>query len=185
MFQLEGIDGRPALRVRYANGSLRLVDLENGSLINGIPPGQAAAVARPYFEPGFPTRPPELAQTIAYDEWTVQGAHHADRPLYRFALHDGQSTEIYVSSRDGSAIQMTTAPSAVLELARLRASLDIFPLPEIASGRLDANSGMDVDTGLLSGHHRHRSRHRSDPARRQRTRGSLIGVSTIGITYWA
>jgi uncharacterized iron-regulated membrane protein len=109
MFQLEDIEGRATLRVRYADGYLRMVDLESGAPNDGIAPGQAAAVAARYVEPGLATRAPRLADTIGYDQWTVQGAHRPDRPLYRFELHDSRSTEVYVSSRDGHAVQMTTA----------------------------------------------------------------------------
>jgi uncharacterized iron-regulated membrane protein len=109
MFELEDIGGRAMLRVRYADGSLRLVDLERGAPLSRVFPDRAATVAARYVEPGLATPVPRLADTLGYDQWTVQGAHHPDYPLYRFELHDSRSTEVYVSSRDGRAVQMTTA----------------------------------------------------------------------------
>lgn len=109
-FQLEAIDGVPTLRVRYTNNTSRLVDLETGSAANGVPPIHATAVAAGYLDSGQQVRVAQPAGTLDYDQWTVQGAHGSDRPLYRFRLNDSSFTEVYVSSRDGRAVQMTTAP---------------------------------------------------------------------------
>jgi hypothetical protein len=107
-FQLEEIDGHPALRVRLANGAVRLWDLRQGKLINEVSEIRAAAVASGYWETGALGAKPTLLDTITYDQWTVQGASQPNRPLFRFALNDDASTEVYVSSRDGSAVQITT-----------------------------------------------------------------------------
>ena len=46
--------------------------------------------------------------SIHNDQWTVYGAYNPDRPLYKFASGDEAGTQWYVSSRDGSIVQITT-----------------------------------------------------------------------------
>lgn len=43
------------------------------------------------------------------DQWTVLSNYNVYRPLYLFALDDGQGTELYVSSRTGEIVQKTTS----------------------------------------------------------------------------
>jgi hypothetical protein len=51
---------------------------------------------------------PNGAERIDYDQWTVAGDFDSDRPLFRHALNDGAGTEIYISSRSGKIVLMTT-----------------------------------------------------------------------------
>jgi hypothetical protein len=106
-FQLEALDGQPTLRIRFANGSSELLDLGQGNVLDEVGAIRTATVAARYGALGSAT-PPRLIETLAFDQWTVQGARQPNRPLHRFSLQDAQGTEIYVSSRDGSAVQITT-----------------------------------------------------------------------------
>jgi hypothetical protein len=51
---------------------------------------------------------PNSAQLIDYDQWTVAGDFDNDRPLFRHALNDRAGSEIYVSSRSGKVVLVTT-----------------------------------------------------------------------------
>ena len=49
-----------------------------------------------------------VAALAHYDQWTVPNGLDPHRPLYRIALHDGQGTELYVSSTTGEVVRDTT-----------------------------------------------------------------------------
>ena len=101
---IEMLDGRPAL---FSDEQTRPLDLSTGTWVEGISADQAAAVAKSYEPTDAPE--PHLLGLIDRDQWTVSGDFNAARPLYHFRLGDAAGTELYVSSRSGRAVQMTTA----------------------------------------------------------------------------
>jgi hypothetical protein len=103
-FQLEMLAGRPVLRRAHAES--KLIDLDTGMPVEGVSASQAAAIAGAF---GTGTATPMLLGLIDHDQWTVAGDFDAQRPLYHIALRDEARTEVYVSSRTGRAVQMTTA----------------------------------------------------------------------------
>jgi hypothetical protein len=102
---IEMLGGRPVL---FSGEESRPIDLSTGSLIEGISADQAAAVARSYA-PSHSPAVPRLLGLIDRDQWTVSGEFNSARPLYHFGWADEAGTELYVSSRSGRAVQMTTA----------------------------------------------------------------------------
>jgi uncharacterized iron-regulated membrane protein len=106
--QVEMLATHPVLRVRTVAGFEHLIDLQTGTRILEVSPALAANVAGMFAEhaPVYTDLP---ANSIDHDQWTVQGAHGSDRPLYRFRLGDSSGTELYVSSRSGKSVQITTA----------------------------------------------------------------------------
>jgi hypothetical protein len=50
----------------------------------------------------------EVEGPIPYDQWTVSGKFDRYRPLYRVALNDGRSAELYVSVMTGEVVLATT-----------------------------------------------------------------------------
>jgi uncharacterized iron-regulated membrane protein len=105
---IEMLGARPVLYRRGAGSSSQLTDLTSGAPIGSITAAQAATVADSYVDPPH-TSTPRLLGLIDYDQWTVAGDFNADRPLYHFGLGDGPRTELYVSSRTGHVVQLTTA----------------------------------------------------------------------------
>lgn len=101
---IEMLDGRPVL---FSRADSRPVDLSTGALIEGISADQAAAVAKGFAVSAAPGAP-QLLGLIDRDQWTVSGDFNSERPLYHFGLADAAGTELYVSSRSGRAVQMTT-----------------------------------------------------------------------------
>jgi uncharacterized iron-regulated membrane protein len=57
---------------------------------------------------GLDTSRATVAELAHYDQWTVPNGLDPHRPLYRIAIHDGQDTEIYVSSTTGEVVRDTT-----------------------------------------------------------------------------
>ncbi len=104
---IEMLAGRPVLYRREAGSTFQLTDLTTGAPIASISAAQAARVADAYVDPPH-TATPRLLGLIDYDQWTVAGDFNADRPLYHFGLADGPRTELYVSSRTGRVLQLTT-----------------------------------------------------------------------------
>jgi hypothetical protein len=102
---IEMLGGRPVL---FSGADSPPIDLSTGSLIEGISADQAADVAKSFAANDSPA-PPRLLGLIDRDQWTVSGEFNAARPLYHFGLADEAGTELYVSSRSGRAVQMTTA----------------------------------------------------------------------------
>jgi hypothetical protein len=101
---IEMLDGEPVL---FSGEDSRPVDLSTGSLIERISADQAAEVAQSYAA-SAPAAPPLLG-LIDRDQWTVSGDFNSARPLYHFSLGDAARSELYVASRSGRAVQMTTA----------------------------------------------------------------------------
>jgi uncharacterized iron-regulated membrane protein len=106
--RIEMLGATPVLYRRAAGSSFQLTDLTTGAPISAISAAQAAAVADSYVDQPR-TSTPRLVGLIDYDQWTVTGSFNADRPLYHFGLGDGPGTELYVSSRTGQVVQLTTA----------------------------------------------------------------------------
>jgi uncharacterized iron-regulated membrane protein len=102
---IEMLEGRPVL---FSGDDTRPIDLSTGSRVEGISAEQAADVAKRFAAGDSPAAPRLLGLTDR-DQWTVSGEFNSERPLYRFGLADGAGTELYVSSRSGRAVQMTTA----------------------------------------------------------------------------
>jgi uncharacterized iron-regulated membrane protein len=102
---IEMLDGRPVL---FSGDEARPIDLSTGTWVEGISAEQAAQVAKSYAAGDSPP-PARLLGLIDRDQWTVSGDFNSARPLYHFRLADAAGTEVYVSSRNGRAVQMTTA----------------------------------------------------------------------------
>jgi hypothetical protein len=102
---IEMLGGRPVL---FSGEESRPIDLSTGSLVEGISADQAAEVAKSFAASHSPTAP-RLLGLVDRDQWTVSGEFNSARPLYHFGLADEAGTELYVSSRSGRAVQMTTA----------------------------------------------------------------------------
>jgi hypothetical protein len=100
---IEMLDGRLVL---FSGEESRPLDLSTGTRA-GISADQAAEVAKSYAASDSPA--PRLLGLIDRDQWTVSGDFDSARPLYRFGLGDEAGTVLYVSSRSGRAVQMTTA----------------------------------------------------------------------------
>jgi uncharacterized iron-regulated membrane protein len=93
-FQVEMLGSRAVLRI-----GTQLIDLATGASITPTSRDVAARWGAA----------PQLLERIAYDQWTVQGGHGPDRPLFHYALNDARGTELYVSAITGKAVQQTTA----------------------------------------------------------------------------
>jgi hypothetical protein len=102
---IEMLDGRPVL---FSGEESRPIDLSTGTWVEGLSADQAAEVAKRYAT-GESPQPVHFLGLIDRDQWTVSGDFNSARPLYHFRLADEAGTELYVSSRSGRAVQMTTA----------------------------------------------------------------------------
>jgi len=101
---IEMLNGRPVLHT----GAPHPIDLRTGAAIEGISVDQAAEVAKRFMRSPSP-QAPHLLGLVDRDQWTVSGDFDSERPLYRFALGDDPGTELYISSRSGRAVQLTSS----------------------------------------------------------------------------
>jgi hypothetical protein len=104
-FDVEAVGTRTVLRVKGEHGGSQLFDLASGVAVTSVPEADAAIVASTFSR----GHRPRLLEVIDHDQWTVQGAHGRDRPLFHYSLDDAAGTEIYVSSTSGKAVQLTNA----------------------------------------------------------------------------
>jgi hypothetical protein len=102
---IEMLGSRPVL---FSGANSRSIDLSTGSFIETVSPDQAAEVAGSFAPSGSPAAP-RLLGLIDRDQWTVSAEFNSARPLYRFGLADAAGTQVYISSRSGRAVQITTA----------------------------------------------------------------------------
>jgi len=102
------LSGRPILRVDPLNHPSRVIDLQSGNPIERIDSETARETAQAYVPSDG--RTPSLAGSdlIGEDQWTVSGRFAKDRPLFRFAFDDPARSRLYVSSRSGKAVQLTS-----------------------------------------------------------------------------
>lgn len=76
----------------------------SGIVMHFVPfPARSAAGTTPSID-----RTRAIIERIDYDQWTVAGDYDGDRPLDRIALNDAAGTEVYVSSKSGKVVLITT-----------------------------------------------------------------------------
>jgi hypothetical protein len=106
--RLNTFDGRPVYRFR-AGGDESLVYADTGAPRGEVTNELAARVASAWV------RQPIAAATIEtldeVDQWTVQGAFRAQRPLQKHSWPNGE--QVYVSRSSGEVVQYTTTASRI------------------------------------------------------------------------
>lgn len=111
--QLEMQAGTPVLRVTPLAQAPVSYELEGGRPLLRIDGNQARAIAAAFAARRYPGSSVSLDAEIDTDQWTVTGAYNFHRPLYRYRLGDDAGTELYVSSRNGEIVQLTTTRERV------------------------------------------------------------------------
>ena len=106
---IEDLGRHPVVRVQTSDGKDVVLDLSSGAPLGRIGTRQALGVAEAFLQHKAPVveKTPTL-DVIDRDQWTVSGEFNPDRPLYKVALGDRAGSEIYISSRTGAAVQLTT-----------------------------------------------------------------------------
>ena len=105
--QLEMLGDEPVLRLGLADGSLRLLSPLDGRAFKDIGHDEAFAAAAQFAASRGLTMRDADYRMLDHDQWTVSG-FRADRPLHWIAFNDPDGTEVYVSSRTGKVVQLTT-----------------------------------------------------------------------------
>ncbi|KWV53325.1 peptidase, partial [Bradyrhizobium macuxiense] len=94
----------PVYRVTPWKGRAVTISAVDGSIIDGITPEQALAIAAHHPD----AVQPHLLEIVTRDQWSVTARFDPLRPLYLIALGDRGGTELYVSSRSGEIALDTT-----------------------------------------------------------------------------
>ncbi|UFX46184.1 PepSY domain-containing protein [Bradyrhizobium sp. 41S5] len=102
--RLSMMDDVPVYRVTGWKGGAVTISAIDGSVIDGITPDQALAIARHHPR----AAQPQLLDTVTRDQWSVTARFDPLRPLYLIGLGDADGTELYVSSRNGEIALDTT-----------------------------------------------------------------------------
>jgi hypothetical protein len=106
-FALYMSSGRLLLELA-GNSGTQLLDATSGRPFPRLNSQQALQLARD-FSTAENLGDPITLGSIHNDQWTVYGAYNPERPLYKYAAGDDAGTQWYVSSRNGSIVQITTA----------------------------------------------------------------------------
>jgi len=97
-FRIEMLGDDPVLRTDDAT-----IDLAFGAkLPHSVAAAEAVATARRYAPDAT------VLDVIERDQWTVSSDFNSARPFYRLSLHDPADTILYISQRDGMAVQRVT-----------------------------------------------------------------------------
>ena len=107
---VEDLAGTPIVRVQTSDGADHVLDLSTGAAMGRSDAGQALRVAEAFRQRTTSSilgKSPTL-QVVDRDQWTVSGDFKPERPLYKVSLGDPADSELYVSSRTGHAVQLTT-----------------------------------------------------------------------------
>jgi hypothetical protein len=91
---------------------LRAADLEDGG-VHSEPAALDIALAGARSL-GLDVSRAGAAEPTPYDQWTVSGEFDSDRSLYRVAINDADGTELYVSSKTGDVVLVTTLKARAL-----------------------------------------------------------------------
>ncbi len=110
-FELDMLGQDPVLRMTAEGRGkpTELIDLRDGREFAGVSLPQAQSAAAVFGQAlGFAGTP--MAQgSVARDQWTVAGNFRRDGPLFKFTWPDPRRPILYISSRTGAAVQLTTA----------------------------------------------------------------------------
>ena len=107
-FEIEALNGRAILTATNSGGRNYMLDISAGEAFLGASPELAQHVAEEFAQAHGIEAAPSLLGEAESDQWTT-GRFRIDRPLYHFALNDGEGSEIYVSSTSGKVVQYTNS----------------------------------------------------------------------------
>jgi PepSY-associated TM region len=112
-FEIEMLADAPIIRLEMAGKPPALFDLARGAYVDSVDAATARKIGEAYQQTAQLSGEPDRPQALAVDQWTVGSEFNRDRPLYRVALNDAKGTTIYISSRTGKIVQLTTAAQRV------------------------------------------------------------------------
>lgn len=105
---LEMQAGEPVLRV-YPIGQATLnYNLRTGRQLIDVDSRAAQQIADSFVARRYSGHDATLIDRIQNDQWTVYSSYNPHRPLYKYAVSDAAETQLYVSSRSGEIVQVTT-----------------------------------------------------------------------------
>jgi len=107
--RIEMLGEVPVLRASSLERGLLTYDLRQGTRIDSITESKAQALANAFTSSHLPGAIATLSAQIFNDQWTVYGAYNPLRPLYKFTVDDAAGTELYISSKTGEIVQLTTS----------------------------------------------------------------------------
>jgi hypothetical protein len=106
---VEDLHGHPVLRLDD-----RVADLATGAPLRALDETDAWSVAATFAaRSGLPGTPSSIRR-VDHDQWTVAGASHQERPLWKVRLSGPRATDVYVSEATGEVVQQTDAPTRLL-----------------------------------------------------------------------
>src|SRR6266852_1981312 len=102
---LTSLFGRPVYRIRVQGGMVT-VFADDGRVDDEFAWKEAVQSVRPYLQPASASW--RLIEVLNEpDQWTLDGAFEALRPLYRVAVDDPQGTMLYLSGVTGDVVLKT------------------------------------------------------------------------------
>ena len=112
---LTSLFGRPAYRIRV-QGGLVTVFADDGRVAGEFTWEESVPSVRPFLQAA--ATPWRMVVVLNEpDQWTLDGAFEALRPLYRVAVDDRQGTVLYLSGVTGEVVLKTTSRSRALAWA--------------------------------------------------------------------
>jgi PepSY-associated TM region len=109
-FQLDMLGKNPLLKLFSAAParSTTLIDLSDGRVLGLISPDQARTAAVAFGRSLKYSGDPIAQGSVLHDQWTVEAGFRRDAPLFKFTWIDSRKPVLYISSRTGAAVQLTT-----------------------------------------------------------------------------
>lgn len=103
---LQQMAGYPVFLMSTADGETQ-VDAQTGKPLGRFSPEELQAIATRWL-----SATPILTDTLnEIDVWLIGAMPFKEFPVYHFSLNDGEGSELYLSSRTGRALQLTSRES--------------------------------------------------------------------------
>lgn len=100
---LETLNRQAVIKVTDAENNLQIYSLNSLALFPDIDQTLARSISQIASDLSI-----KQIDLIEMDQWTIYSTYNKHRPLYRVSFNDDEATELYVSSKTGEVVQLTT-----------------------------------------------------------------------------
>jgi len=104
---IEMLNDEPIIKLESTRSGNTSYHLNSQTLLAEIDQQMALSIAKAALPSGIESI--ENIEKIEQDQWTVYSKYNKHRPLFKVSFADEESSQLYLSSKSGEVVQLTTA----------------------------------------------------------------------------